>query len=49
MMNDPDEAMRLAMRNPAGGVVSLHELPDFIRLVADENRTQPGNGLAVAG
>lgn len=38
MMNDPDEAMRLAMRNPAGGIVSMHELPDFIRLVADENR-----------
>ena len=49
MMNDPDEAMRLAMRNPAGGIVSLHELPDFIRLVASENRTQPGNELAVVG
>ena len=34
MMNDPDEARRLAMRNPAGGIVSLHELPDLIRLVA---------------
>lgn len=34
MMNDPDEARRLAMRDPAGGIVSLHELPDFIRLVA---------------
>ena len=33
MMNDPDEARRLAMHNPAGGVVSLHELPDFVRLV----------------
>jgi phosphoglycolate phosphatase-like HAD superfamily hydrolase len=37
MMNDPDEAMRLAMRNPSGGIVSLHELPDFVRLVAAEN------------
>jgi len=37
MMNDPDEARRLAMRDPAGGIVSLHELPDFIRLVAAEN------------
>jgi len=37
MMNDPAEAMRLAMRDPAGGIVSLHELPDFIRLVAAEN------------
>jgi beta-phosphoglucomutase-like phosphatase (HAD superfamily) len=34
MMNDPDESRRLAMHNPAGGVVSLHELPDFIRFVA---------------
>jgi phosphoglycolate phosphatase-like HAD superfamily hydrolase len=34
MMSDPDEAQRLAMHNPAGGVVSLHEMPDFIRLVA---------------
>ena len=33
MMNDPDEAQRLAMHNPAGGVVSLHEMPDFIRLI----------------
>ena len=37
MMNDPDEARRLALRNPAGGIVSLHELPDFIRLVAAEH------------
>ena len=33
MMNDPDEAKRLAMKNPAGGIVSLHELPDFLRFV----------------
>jgi beta-phosphoglucomutase-like phosphatase (HAD superfamily) len=33
MMNDPDEARRLALRNPAGGIVSLHELPDFVRVV----------------
>ena len=37
MMNDPDEARRLAMHNPAGGVVSLHEMPDFIRLIAAQN------------
>ena len=37
MMNDPDESKRLALQNPAGGVVSLHELPDFIRLVRAEN------------
>lgn len=34
MMNDPDEARRLVAHNPAGGIVSLHELPDFIRLFA---------------
>jgi beta-phosphoglucomutase-like phosphatase (HAD superfamily) len=38
MMNDPDEARRLAMHNPAGGVVSLHEIPDFIRLIAAQNQ-----------
>lgn len=37
MMNDPDEARRLAMHDPSGGIVSLHELPDLIRLVAAEN------------
>ncbi len=41
MMNDPDEARRLAMHDgadkPAGGIVSLHELPDFLRLVAAEH------------
>jgi phosphoglycolate phosphatase-like HAD superfamily hydrolase len=37
MMNDPDEARRLAMHNPSAGIVSLHELPDFIRLLAAQN------------
>jgi beta-phosphoglucomutase-like phosphatase (HAD superfamily) len=37
MMNDPDEARRLTAHEPSGGIVSLHELPDFIRLVAAEN------------
>jgi len=41
MMNDPDEARRLALHNPvggpAGGVVSLHELPDFLRLLLAQN------------
>ena len=37
MMNDPDEARRLALHHPAGGVVSLHELPDFVRLVRAQN------------
>jgi len=36
MMNDPEEAQRLAMHNPAGGVVSLHEVPDFLRLIASQ-------------
>jgi phosphoglycolate phosphatase-like HAD superfamily hydrolase len=38
MMNDPDEARRLATHNPAGGVVSLHEIPDFIRLIGAQNK-----------
>ena len=37
MMNDPDEAQRLALQGPAGGIVSLHELPDFMRLVRAQN------------
>jgi phosphoglycolate phosphatase-like HAD superfamily hydrolase len=37
MMNDPDEARRLATHNPTGGIVSLHELPDFIRLIEAQN------------
>ncbi len=37
MMNDPDEAMRLTALEPAGGIVSLLELPDFVRFV---NRKQ---------
>jgi len=37
MMNDPDEAMRLTAHKPAGGIVSLHELPDFVRLVSAEH------------
>ena len=40
MMNDPDEARRLATHNPAGGVVSLHEIPDFIRLIAAQNESR---------
>jgi phosphoglycolate phosphatase-like HAD superfamily hydrolase len=45
MMNDPDEAMKLTAHEPAGGIVSFHELPDFIRLVAAENaRSEPGTG-----
>ena len=43
MMNDPDEARRLALHNPAGGpaggIVSLHELPDFLRLILAQHAT----------
>jgi phosphoglycolate phosphatase-like HAD superfamily hydrolase len=42
MMNDPDESRRLAMHNPAGGVVSLPELPDFIRLLRAQTSTGGG-------
>jgi phosphoglycolate phosphatase-like HAD superfamily hydrolase len=34
MMNDPDEAMKLTAHEPAGGIVSLLELPDFVRFVS---------------
>lgn len=37
MMNDPDESRRLTSHNPSGGIVSLHELPDFVRLVEAQN------------
>jgi phosphoglycolate phosphatase-like HAD superfamily hydrolase len=37
MMNDPDEAKRLAMHDTAGGIVSMYELPDFVRLLAARN------------
>jgi phosphoglycolate phosphatase-like HAD superfamily hydrolase len=40
MMNDPDEARRLALRDPAGGIVSLHELPDFVRFLAVQNASR---------
>ncbi len=35
MFDDPDDGRRLAMLGPTGGSVSLHELPDAIRLVAE--------------
>jgi FMN phosphatase YigB (HAD superfamily) len=37
MMNDPDEARRLSTHGPAGGIVSLLELPDFVRFVTAAN------------
>ncbi|MDE3159166.1 MAG: HAD family hydrolase [Acidobacteriota bacterium] len=42
MMNDPDEARRLALEEPAGGIVSLYELPDFLRLVTAQNAGRRG-------
>ena len=35
MFNDYDEGKRLAMLEPTGAIVSLHELPDAIRFVAE--------------
>ena len=35
MINDYDEGRRLAMHPPAGGIVSLAELPDAIRFIAE--------------
>ena len=39
MFNDYDEGKRLAMLRPDGGIVSLHELPDAIRLVTSRSPT----------
>jgi phosphoglycolate phosphatase-like HAD superfamily hydrolase len=38
MFNDYDEGKRLAAQGPAGGIVSLHELPDAIRFVAEGDK-----------
>jgi hypothetical protein len=38
LMHDPEKAMRLTANNPAGGIVSLLELPDFIRFVAGKSK-----------
>jgi phosphoglycolate phosphatase-like HAD superfamily hydrolase len=48
MMNDPDESRRLARHNPSGGIVSLQELPDFVRLVRAENSRPPQQSAAPA-
>jgi phosphoglycolate phosphatase-like HAD superfamily hydrolase len=40
MINDYDEGRRLAMLAPTGGIVSLDELPDAIRLVAESANRQ---------
>jgi beta-phosphoglucomutase-like phosphatase (HAD superfamily) len=41
MMNNPDEARHLAVHGPAGGIVSLHELPDFVRLLLSRSLSEP--------
>lgn len=38
MFNDYDDGKRLAMLEPTGAIVSLHELPDAIRFVAEGTR-----------
>ena len=40
MINDYDDGRRLAMHPPTGGIISLAELPDAIRLIA-ENAKDP--------
>jgi FMN phosphatase YigB (HAD superfamily) len=40
LMHNPDEAMRLVANKPAGGIVSLLELPDFIRFVSAQVAAQ---------
>jgi phosphoglycolate phosphatase-like HAD superfamily hydrolase len=35
LFNDYDEGKRFAMHRPTGAIVSLHELPDAIRFVAE--------------
>jgi phosphoglycolate phosphatase-like HAD superfamily hydrolase len=41
MFNDYDEGKRLATLGPTGAIVSLHELPDAIRLVAEGAKVPP--------
>ena len=40
MINEYEEGRRLAMHDPTGAIVSLHELPDAIRFVAESAKTQ---------
>jgi hypothetical protein len=48
LMHDPDEAMRLVANNPAGGIVSLLELPDLIRFVSAQPKTPTPSPLLSA-
>lgn len=40
MINDYEQGRRLALYGPGGGIVSLKELPDAIRLIAESAKTQ---------
>jgi phosphoglycolate phosphatase-like HAD superfamily hydrolase len=41
MINDYEQGKRLASYAPTGGIVSLRELPDAIRLVAESAKSRP--------
>jgi len=41
MMDDPEEAMWLTLLDPAGRIVSLHELPDVVRLMTTRSIDHP--------
>lgn len=42
MINDYEQGRRLALYAPSGGIVSLKELPDAIRLIAESAKAQRG-------
>lgn len=44
MINDYEEGRRLAMHGPTGAIVSLHELPDAIRFVAESAKSPVSAG-----
>lgn len=44
MINDYEEGRRLAMHEPTGAIVSLHELPDAIRFVAESAKSPVSAG-----
>jgi len=41
MINDYEQGRRLALYAPTGGIVSLRELPDAIRLAAESAKSRP--------
>ncbi len=41
MVNDYEQGRRLALYAPTGGIVSLRELPDAIRLAAESAKSRP--------